>query len=134
MLPGYFAQQVAPLYLQRVVPFCRTLTTTTDWQTSLLVEIDGYVLGELREAYPRVQRHRGPQKRLCRRRAAASPGAPCGARLRSRRSRGPWAHNLWRGGNSSDKSIHSLCGVRSRLSTSFKCGKKWKECDRRCVK
>ena len=30
--------------------------------------------------------------------------------------------------------ILSLCGVRSRLSTSFKCGKKWKECDRRCVR
>ena len=44
-----------------------------------------YVLGELRKAYPRVQRHRSrrPQKRLCRRRAAASPGAPCRARLRS---------------------------------------------------
>ena len=36
-------------------------------------------------------------KRLCRRRAAASPGAACRARLRSRRSRRPWAHNLWRG-------------------------------------
>ena len=50
-----------------------------------LVESDGYVLGELREAYPRVQRYRSrrPQKRLCRRRAAASPGAPCRARLRS---------------------------------------------------
>ena len=48
------------------------------------MESDGYVLGELREAYPRVQRHRSrrPQKRLCRRRAAASPGAPCRARLR----------------------------------------------------
>ena len=42
----------------------------------------------LGEAYPRVQRHRSrdPQKRLCRRRAAASPGAACKARLRSRRS------------------------------------------------
>ena len=39
---------------------------------------------------------RGPQKRLCWRRAAASPGTARRARLRSRRSRGPWAHNLWR--------------------------------------
>ena len=30
-------------------------------------------------------------------RAAASPGAARRARLRSHRSRGPWAHNLWRG-------------------------------------
>ena len=68
MLPGFFAQRVAPFY--------RTLTTTTDCQTSLLVESDGYVLGELREAYPRVQRHRcqRPQKRLCRRRAAVGVG------------------------------------------------------------
>ena len=36
-------------------------------------------------------RSRGPQKRLCWRRAAASPGAARRARLRSRRSHGPWA-------------------------------------------
>ena len=77
MLLSFGAHRVAPVYLQRVAPFFRTLTTTTDWQTS--------------------HRSRGPQKRLCRRRAAASPGAACRARLRSRRSRGPWAHNLWRG-------------------------------------
>ena len=57
MLPGYFAQQVAPLCPHQVAPFCRTLTTTTDWQTSLLVESDGHELGELHETYPRVQGH-----------------------------------------------------------------------------
>ena len=37
------------------------------------------MLGELREAYPRVQRHRTqrPRETLCQRRAAASPGALC---------------------------------------------------------
>ena len=37
--------------------------------------------------------------------------------------------------NSSDKSIPSLCGVRSRLwSTNFKYKRKWKERGRKCVK
>ena len=49
MLPGHFAQQVAPLCPQQVAPFCRTLTTT-DSQTSLLVESDGCVFDELHDA------------------------------------------------------------------------------------
>ena len=38
------------------------------------------MLGELHEAYPRVRRHRTrrPRETLCRRRTAASPGAPVG--------------------------------------------------------
>ena len=39
---------------------------------------------------------------------AASPGAACRARLRSRRSRGPWAHNLWRGRTVGG--VHTLVG------------------------
>ena len=35
--------------------------------------------------------------------------------------------------NSSDKSMLSLGGMR-RLSTNFKCRRKWKECGRKCVK
>ena len=57
MHPDYLTQQVAPLILQQVAPFFRT-QTTTDRQTSLLVESDGHVLGELHAAYPRVRRHR----------------------------------------------------------------------------
>ena len=40
----------------------------------------------------------GVRRRDCRRSPAASPGAPCRARLRSPRRRRRWAHNLWRGG------------------------------------
>ena len=58
MHPDYLAQQVAPLSLPQVAPFFRTQRTTTDRQTSLLVESGGHVLGELHAAYPRVRLHR----------------------------------------------------------------------------
>ena len=67
MHPDNLTQQVAPLFLQQVAPFFRTQTTTTDRQTSLLVESDGHVLGELHAAYPRVRRHS----------YSASSGNPC---------------------------------------------------------
>ena len=48
-----------------------------------MVESDGYLLGELHEAYPRVQGHRSrrPRETLGWRRAAASPGAGLGCGL-----------------------------------------------------
>ena len=63
LAPDHLVKQVALFALQRISPLARTRTTTTDRQTSLLVESDGYVLGELREAYPRVQRHRARRPR-----------------------------------------------------------------------
>ena len=71
--PDLLIQQVAPFALQQVAPFFRT-QTTTNRQTSLLDGSDRHVLGELHEAYPRMQRHRTrrPRETLCRRTAASS--------------------------------------------------------------
>ena len=71
---------------------------------------DKLALDVLGGACLRVWRHRSrdPEKRLCWRRAAASPGAARRARLWSRGSHGPKAHNLWRGGTR-QQSPHSRC-------------------------
>ena len=68
----------------------RPVPSDTDDDRLTVVENDGFALDVLGGACLRVQRHRsrGPQKRLCWRRAAASPGAARRARLRSRGSRG----------------------------------------------
>ena len=47
----------------------------------------------------------------------SSPRAACGARLKSRGSRGPWAHNLWRGRTrpwSPKLSFRGVCCQKSR--------------------
>ena len=63
LAPDHLVQQVALFALQRIAPFARTRTKTTDRQTSLLAGIDRHVLGVLREAYPRVRCHRTPHPR-----------------------------------------------------------------------
>ena len=115
--------------------FCWTLTTTTDWQTSLLVESDGCVLGELREAYPQVQRHRfgvrgktfvGEERRRVQELCVGLDRSlleVVGVEL------------ITCGEGVLVKRVHTLFGVNAQqVAYDFKCGRKWKECDRRCVR
>ena len=128
MHPDYYTQQVAPLFLQQVAPVVSD--TDDDRPTSLLVESDGYVLGELHAAYPRVRRHhtRRPREN------------PVGEEQRR-------GQELCVG---LDRSLLEVVGVGliscegvngghtlfwadcAGCLRTFKWEKKWKECDRRC--
>ena len=72
--PDHSPQQDALFALQRIAPFARTWTTTTDRQTSLLAGSDRHVLGVLPEAYPRARCHRDrdPRGTLARRTVGGS--------------------------------------------------------------
>ena len=63
LAPDLFPQQVSVFFQQRVSPFFRTRTTTTDQRTSLLAGSDRHVLGVRYEASPRARRHRNPHPR-----------------------------------------------------------------------
>ena len=55
LAPDLFPQQVSLFFQQRVSPFFRTRTTTTDQQTCILVGNDGHVLGVRCKASPRAR-------------------------------------------------------------------------------
>ena len=64
LAPDHMPQQVSLFFPQRVSPFSRTRTTTTDRQTSLLAESDRLVLGMHREEHlTRVRHRRNPHPR-----------------------------------------------------------------------
>ena len=82
------------LVVQQVAPLFRT-QTTTDRQTSLLVESDGHVIGELHAANSRVRCHRTRRPReILAWRTAGRSGTLCRTRRKSPWSRRCWAHNL----------------------------------------
>ena len=58
LAPDLFPQQVSLFFQQRVSPFFRTRTTTTDQQTSLLAGSERHVLGVRYKVSPRARRHR----------------------------------------------------------------------------
>ena len=77
LAPDHLPQQVFLFSPQRVSPFVRTRTTTTDRQTSLLTGSDRHVLGVRYEAYPRARCHRNPHPRgTVARRTVAGSGTP----------------------------------------------------------
>ena len=63
LAPDLFPQQVSLFSQQRVSPFFRTRTTTTDQQTSPLAGSDRHVLGVRFQASPRARRYRNPHPR-----------------------------------------------------------------------
>ena len=112
-------------------PFCRTLTT--DRLTSLLVESDGYVLGELsrRDALecsvivlgnPLSEEERRRGQEIC-----------VGLDRSLLEVVGVGLNNLC-GGRSRQMSPYSLRAECAGCLRTFKWRKKWKECDRRCVR
>ena len=106
--PDQLIQQVAPLAIQGVAPFARTRTTTTDRQTSLLVESDRHVFGVLREACLRVRFLRTPRLRgIFARRIVGGSGTLCRIGRKSPGGRRCWAHNLW-GSRSRQESPYPL--------------------------
>ena len=98
-----------PFSLHQITLIHRTLQTTTDWLTCLLVRSSRLVLGVPLWASRRVSRHPclGPRTGSWGRRGLMS--------RRARRRQGDWAHNLWRSGRRS-RCPHSLL---RRSSTSF---------------
>ena len=77
------------MFQQRVAPFYRTLTTTTDQQTSLLAGSDRLVLGMRQRASHRLRHHRYPRRRG----TVARSWTPDWTRRTCLRKSNPWAHN-----------------------------------------